>query len=111
MNFIFLILPTLSSLQTLKTPRLVEDDTEPVWSRTTQMIPLKNMKRRVTDIVAGLYDYLEDPRIGPILLLGALISLGTIWLRRSLQVHQTKSNDSNQPSSEVNVGLIYLYTF
>ncbi|KAF7838483.1 DnaJ like subfamily C member 10 [Senna tora] len=82
---------------TLKTPRLVEDDTEPVWTRTAQKIPLKNMKQRVTDFVTGFTNYLEDPRIGPILLLGALISLGTIWLRRSQQAQPTKPD---QPSSE-----------
>ncbi|KAK4264169.1 hypothetical protein QN277_025380 [Acacia crassicarpa] len=85
---------------TLKTPRLVEDDSEPVWSRTAQKIPLKNMKQRVLEILAGLYDYLEDPRVGPILLLGALASLGTIWLRRSQQADLAKSNDSDQPRHE-----------
>ncbi|XP_028763498.1 uncharacterized protein LOC114721801 isoform X1 [Neltuma alba] len=85
---------------TLRTPRLVEDDSEPVWSRTAQKIPLKNMKQRVLEVLAGLYDYLEDPRVGPILLLGALTSLGTIWLRRSQPADLAKSNDSNQPRHE-----------
>ena len=95
---------TLASLQTLRTPKLVLDDTEPILSRTAQKIPLKNMKQKVLDVVGGLYSYLDDPRIGPTLLLGALISLATIWLRRSQRVKTPESDQPNQPGSEVIVG-------
>ena len=90
---------------TLRTPKLVPDDTEPILSRTAQKIPLKNMKQKVLDVVGGLYNYLDDPRIGPTLLLGALISLATIWLRRSQPVKPTESDQPNQPGSQVIVGL------
>ncbi|KAG2399068.1 uncharacterized protein HKW66_Vig0084500 [Vigna angularis] len=72
---------------TLRTPELVPDDTEPIWSVAAQNIPLKNLKQSILGSLSGLSIYREDPRVGPFLLLGALISLGTIWLRRSQQVH------------------------
>ncbi|CAJ1975311.1 unnamed protein product [Sphenostylis stenocarpa] len=93
---------------TLRTPKLVPDDTEPIWSITAQNIPLKNLQQ---SILGGLSVYREDPRLGPFLLLGALISFGTIWLRRSQQVqpsepnqpssnHPSESNQPSQPSSK-----------
>ncbi|KAK7354148.1 hypothetical protein VNO80_19606 [Phaseolus coccineus] len=84
---------------TLRTPKLVPDDTEPIWSITAQNIPLKNLKHSILGSLSGLSIYREDPRVGPFLLLGALISLGTIWLRRS-QVQPSEQNqpNSNQPS-------------
>lgn len=91
----------MSYLQTLKTPKLVPDDTEPIWSRTAQQIPLKNIKQSVLGVISGLSVYLEDPRIGPFLLLGALLSLGTVWLRRNQQAQLSKSKQPSQPSSEV----------
>ncbi|KEH33294.1 putative protein-disulfide reductase [Medicago truncatula] len=84
---------------TLRTPKLVPDDTEPIWSKTAQQIPLKNIKQHILGVIGGLSVYLDDPRIGPFLLLAALISLGTIWLRRSQQVHLSQSKQPTQPSS------------
>ncbi|KAK7304643.1 hypothetical protein VNO77_42528 [Canavalia gladiata] len=81
---------------TLRTPNLVPDDTQPIWSNT----PSINLKQNILGGVSGLSAYLEDPRVGPFLLLAGLISFGTIWLRRSQQVQPSKSNQptSNQPS-------------
>ncbi|CAL0319893.1 unnamed protein product [Lupinus luteus] len=84
---------------TLRTPKFVADDTEPIWSTTAQNIP-KNMKRGISGAVSGLSIYRDDPRIGPALLLGALVSLGSIWLRRNQKVQPPKSNQPSQPSSE-----------
>lgn len=84
-------------MQTLRTPKLVPDDTEPIWSITAQNIPLKNLKQSILGSLSGLSIYREDPRVGPFLLLGALISLGTIWLRRSQQ--QVQPSEQNQPNS------------
>jgi hypothetical protein len=91
----------LFSLQTLRTPKLVPDDTEPIWSKTAQQIPLKSIMQHILGIVGGLSVYLDDPRIGPFLLLAALISLGTVWLRRSQQVNLSESKQATQPSSAV----------
>ncbi|KAK7281776.1 hypothetical protein RIF29_10040 [Crotalaria pallida] len=85
---------------TLRTPQLVPDDTQPIWSRTVQNIPLKNVKQGIFGVASRLSVYREDPRVGPVFLLAALISLGTIWLRRSQQVQMSKSNQPSQPSSE-----------
>lgn len=88
---------------TLKTPKLLPDDSEPIWSRTAQQIPLRSIKQSVLAVIGGLSVYLEDPRIGPFLLLGALLSLGTVWLRRSQQAELSKSkqpSQPNQPSTE-----------
>ncbi|KAL5077891.1 hypothetical protein RYX36_016875 [Vicia faba] len=84
---------------TLRTPKLVPDDTEPIWYKTAQQIPLKNIMQRILGVFGGLSVYLDDPRIGPFLLLAALISLGTIWLRRSQQAQQAQPSQSEQPSS------------
>ncbi|OIV97101.1 hypothetical protein TanjilG_10047 [Lupinus angustifolius] len=84
---------------TLRTPKFSPEDTEPIWSRTAQNIP-KNMKQGILGAVSGLSVYRDDPRIGPALLLGALLSLGTIWLRRNQKVQPPKSNQPSQPSSE-----------
>lgn len=92
-------------MQTLRTPKLVPDDTEPIWSKTAQQIPLKNIMQRILGAVGGLSVYLDDPRIGPFLLLAALISLGTIWLRRS---QQAPPSQSKQPSSMVALFSVWL---
>ncbi|XP_057443153.1 uncharacterized protein LOC130734660 isoform X2 [Lotus japonicus] len=85
---------------TLRTPKLVPDDTEPLWAKTSPMIPLKNLKQSIPGVLSGLSVYLEDPRIGPALLLGALISFGTIWLRRSQRVRPSQPNQPSQPSAK-----------
>ncbi|RYR45058.1 hypothetical protein Ahy_A08g041303 isoform A [Arachis hypogaea] len=84
---------------TLRTPALVPDDKDPGWSRTAQKVPLENLKQRIQGVVRGLLVYQEDPRIGPFLLLGALISMGSIWFRRN-QAQTSESNPQSQPSSE-----------
>ncbi|KAJ7956418.1 putative DNAJ heat shock N-terminal domain-containing protein [Quillaja saponaria] len=83
-----------------KTPALVPEDREPVWSRSVQRIPLENMKQRTRGIMSRIYDSMGDPRIGPSLLLGALISYGTIWLWRSQPAPVTQSNQPNHPTYE-----------
>ncbi|MED6146168.1 hypothetical protein PIB30_032100 [Stylosanthes scabra] len=85
---------------TLRTPALVPDDKDPGWSRTVQKAPLESLRQRIQGVVSGLLVYQEDPRIGPFLLLGALVSMGTIWLRRNQQAQTSESNPQSQPSSE-----------
>ncbi|XP_062030161.1 uncharacterized protein LOC133746019 [Rosa rugosa] len=79
-----------------RTPQLVPDDSEPIWSSSIQRIPsTKTIKQSIIGILRGVYDRMEDPRIGPILLLAALMSFGNIWLRRSQATPL-----SNQPNSK-----------
>ncbi|XP_022736004.1 uncharacterized protein LOC111289319 isoform X4 [Durio zibethinus] len=85
----------------VKTPELVPEDAEPFWSRGQQGILSKSLgaKAKIQGIMIRLYDYLGDPRIGPALLLGSLMSFGTIWLMRS---QQNRAFQSSQPSQTDN---------
>ncbi|GAV84669.1 hypothetical protein CFOL_v3_28111 [Cephalotus follicularis] len=80
-----------------KTPELVPEDAEPIWSRGAQSVISNSIgiKQRMRNIITGICDYLGDPRIGPALLLLALMSFGTIWLKRS---QPTIPSQSSQPS-------------
>ncbi|OMO49845.1 hypothetical protein CCACVL1_30783 [Corchorus capsularis] len=81
----------------VKTPELVPEDAEPFWSRGPQGILSKSTgaKQKIQSIMIRTYDYLGDPRIGPALLLGSLMSFGSIWLMRS---KQNRPVQSSQPS-------------
>ncbi|XVF50089.1 hypothetical protein PTKIN_Ptkin04bG0066500 [Pterospermum kingtungense] len=81
----------------VKTPELVPEDAEPFWSRGQQGILSKSMgaKQKIQSIITRIRDYLGDPRIGPALLLGSLMSYGGIWLIRS---QQNRPVQSSQPS-------------
>lgn len=82
----------------VKTPELVPEDAEPFWSRGQQGIVSKSMgaKQKIQSIIIRTHDYLGDPRIGPALLLGALMSFGGIWLIRSQQNHPVQSSQPSQ---------------
>ncbi|XP_039035457.1 uncharacterized protein LOC120171919 [Hibiscus syriacus] len=83
----------------VKTPELVPEDEEPFWSRAPQGILSKSMgaKQKIQRIIIHRYDYLGDPRIGPALLLGSLMSYGSIWLMKNQQNRMVKST---RPSRE-----------
>lgn len=83
-----------------RTPHLVPEDSEPIWSAGVQSIPSTNtIKQSIRSILRGFYDRIGgDPRIGPILLLAALMSFGAIWLRRSQAT--PVSNQPSQPNSK-----------
>jgi hypothetical protein len=104
--FYLLFMPFgLFSLQRTKTPELVPEDSEPIWFTGAQKILSANtMKQRIRSIIRGIYDRVGDPRNGPFLLLGALLSFGTIWLRRSQPTHSSRSNQPSEPG-EVSGGL------
>ncbi|KAL5544526.1 hypothetical protein UlMin_008310 [Ulmus minor] len=82
-----------------KTPDLVPEDEKPIWSKGAQSFPsTSTIKQRFRNFITKIFDYTEDPRIGPILLLGSLLSFGTIWLRRGQSTVQ--SNPPSQSNSE-----------
>lgn len=93
----------LFPLQRVKTPELVPEDAEPFWSRGQQGIVSKSMgaKQKIQSIIIRTHDYLGDPRIGPALLLGALMSFGGIWLIRSQQNHPVQSSQPSQADDNV----------
>lgn len=92
-------------MQRTRTPDLVTEDSKPIWSRGAQSLPsTSTVKQGVRGFITKIYDQTGDPRIGPMMLLGALLSFGTIWLRRSqptVRANQTESNqsESNQPEA------------
>ncbi|KAK1373362.1 J domain-containing protein [Heracleum sosnowskyi] len=83
-----------------ETPELVPEDVDPIWSTGTEKILSsgKGIMQRIISITTGFYDILCDPRCGPFLLLGALMSFGGVWMRRSqatnLNESQTKKKSS-----------------
>lgn len=90
-------------MQRTKTPELVPEDGDPIWSKGAQSIlsKSKGLKHRIRSIIVGMYDLLGDPRIGPMLLLGSLMSFASIWLKRSQATHQGQSDQPSQPSNMV----------
>lgn len=90
-------------LQRVKTPELVPEDAEPFWSRGPQGLLSKSMgtKQKIQRTIIRIYDYLGDPRIGPALLLGALMSFGSIWLMRTQQNRSVQSSQPSQADNDV----------
>ncbi|CAL5441762.1 unnamed protein product [Camellia sinensis] len=85
-----------------KNPALVPEDADPIWSVGAKTILSRGtgMKQRIGSIMNGIHNRLGDPRIGPILLLGALMSFGSIWLQRSQSTHPSQSNNQTQPTKK-----------
>ncbi|XP_052179705.1 uncharacterized protein LOC127793014 isoform X2 [Diospyros lotus] len=83
-----------------KAPALVPEDADPIWSVGGRSIlsTWTGMKRKISSFIHAIHSSLGDPRIGPILLLVALLSFGNIWLRRSQSTHPSQSNRQTQPS-------------
>ncbi|KAE9467239.1 hypothetical protein C3L33_00860, partial [Rhododendron williamsianum] len=98
------------TLQRTKAPALVPEDADPIWSVGARSILSKGtgMKQRIGNIVKGIHSRLGDPRIGPVLLLGALMSFGNIWLRRSQSTPPSQSNQEAQPS-RTDAGAVICY--
>ncbi|KAF5730165.1 dnaJ subfamily C member 16-like isoform X1 [Tripterygium wilfordii] len=80
-----------------KTPELVPEDSEPNWSSGVQRIKIK---QRILSILSANYDLLGDPRVGPSLLLAALLSFGTIWLTRSQPRHPREPSQPGQSTNQ-----------
>ncbi|CAK7344467.1 unnamed protein product [Dovyalis caffra] len=102
-NFVAIVHLRSAWCKRSKTPDLVPEDSEPIWSRGAQSIFSKGIgiKQRIYNNINRIYDYLGDPRIGPILLLGALISSGTIWLIRSQSTHPSHASQLSKSNTKV----------
>ncbi|XP_077213966.1 DNAJ heat shock N-terminal domain-containing protein isoform X2 [Tasmannia lanceolata] len=101
---------------TTKSAELSPEDADPVWLKGAQgvMSTSKGMKHKIQGIVANIYDRMKDPKLGPIFLLGACMSLGSIWLQKSQTTQPSKTTNrsrgttsttpnSNPPSSITDV--------
>ncbi|GLU12402.1 hypothetical protein SLE2022_290870 [Rubroshorea leprosula] len=86
----------------VKSPELVPEDAEPIWSRGQQGILSRTigMKQKTLGIISQINDYLGDPRIGPALFLGALMSFGGIWLMRNQPKRPLRSSQPSQANKE-----------
>ncbi|XAR50030.1 hypothetical protein NMG60_11004242 [Bertholletia excelsa] len=82
-----------------KAPELVPEREDPIWSMGTKSLLSKEiMKQKAGRIFKKFRNFLGDPRIGPILLLAALMSCGNIWLRRSQSTRPGAPNHQSQPT-------------
>ncbi|KAG2321275.1 hypothetical protein Bca4012_055790 [Brassica carinata] len=80
-----------------KTPELVPEGAEPMRSGVPKSVKATQALLRIWNRIK---DYLADPRMGPTLLLGALLSAGSVWWTRSRSIQQpvqtTQQSSSNQ---------------
>ncbi|XP_073269934.1 uncharacterized protein [Primulina huaijiensis] len=85
-----------------RTPELSAEEVDNAWSKGSQKFVSsgKSMKQWSNSFISLIYDYLGDPRIGPSLLLGALMSFGLIWLKRSQPAQPSHPHESNQMKDE-----------
>ncbi|ESQ34929.1 hypothetical protein EUTSA_v10006967mg [Eutrema salsugineum] len=84
-----------------KTPELVPESAEPMRSGVPRSV---KATQKVLSIWNRIKDYLTDPRVGPTLLLGALLSAGNVWWTRSRSTQppvQTNQPSSNQSDNNV----------
>ncbi|KAI3894161.1 hypothetical protein MKX03_003718 [Papaver bracteatum] len=86
-----------------KTPDLTPEESDAIWSRGSQtfLSTGQGLKQRVQGIITNIHDHTGDPRLGPILLLAAVLSFGSIYLRRSQSSQANQSNGTSQ-STEPN---------
>ncbi|VVA91800.1 unnamed protein product [Arabis nemorensis] len=84
-----------------KTPELVPESAEPMRTGVPKSV---KATQKMLSIWKRIKDYLADPRMGPTLLLGALLSAGNVWWMRSRTTKQpvpTNQPSSNQPDNNV----------
>lgn len=91
--------------QRVKAPELIYEDPEPMRFGSAGSSFITNVLKWIGHIKVGIYDRLDDPRIGPVLFLASLLSFGTTWLRRSQPTPPSRParqpdlpNESTQPS-------------
>ncbi|MCD7466039.1 hypothetical protein HAX54_002363 [Datura stramonium] len=85
-----------------RTPELVPEDADFSWSSWSEgtVGPSRGLNHRVKSFLNKVHDYSGDPRVGPFLLLAALISFGSVWFKRSQVSQSSKPDHSSQKSNE-----------
>ncbi|KMT10782.1 hypothetical protein BVRB_5g114380 [Beta vulgaris subsp. vulgaris] len=80
------------------TPELVSENPDPLWFVSSEKIlsTRDGIKLKLQRVLSGCHDLSGDPRIGPMLLLGAVLTFGGIWLRRSQPTPSTDSSQSKE---------------
>lgn len=91
-------------MQRTSTPELVPEDADPIWSKGREQIvsSSRGMKQKIETIPQKINDLTGDPRLGPMMLLGALMSFGFIYLRRNQSIKPNEAANSSQSNPEVN---------
>ncbi|WMV21783.1 hypothetical protein MTR67_015168 [Solanum verrucosum] len=85
-----------------RTPELVPEDADSSWSSWSEgtVSPSRGLIHRVKSFLNKVHDYSGDPRVGPFLLLAALISFGSVWFKRSQVAQSSGPDHSSQKSNE-----------
>lgn len=105
-TFFYIISPLIFHfyfhLQRAKTPELVPEGAEPMRLGVPKSVKATQALLRIWNRIK---DYLADPRMGPTLLLGALLSAGSVWWTRSRSIQQpvqtTQQSSTNQSDNNV----------
>ncbi|XP_059303624.1 uncharacterized protein LOC132055693 [Lycium ferocissimum] len=81
-----------------RTPELVPEDADSSWSSWSEgtVSPSRGLNHRIKSFLNKVHDYSGDPRVGPFLLLAALISFGSVWFKRSQVVQSSEPDHSSQ---------------
>uniref|UniRef100_A0A3Q7FU21 Uncharacterized protein n=1 Tax=Solanum lycopersicum TaxID=4081 RepID=A0A3Q7FU21_SOLLC len=85
-----------------RTPELVPEDADSSWSSWSQgtVSPSRGLIYWVKSFLNKVHDFSGDPRVGPFLLLAALISFGSVWFKRSQVAQSSGLDHSSQKSNE-----------
>ncbi|TMW97339.1 hypothetical protein EJD97_005705 [Solanum chilense] len=85
-----------------RTPELVPEDADSSWSSWSQgtVSPSRGLIHWVKSFLNKIHDFSGDPRVGPFLLLAALISFGSVWFKRSQVAQSSGLDHSSQKSNE-----------
>ncbi|KAJ8553677.1 hypothetical protein K7X08_024355 [Anisodus acutangulus] len=85
-----------------RTPELVPEDADSSWSSWSEgtVSPSRGLNYRIKSFLNKVHDYSGDPRVGPFLLLAALISFGSVWFKRSQVAQSSEPDHSSQKSNE-----------
>lgn len=87
-----------------KTPELVPETPDLLWFGSEKFLSTsERLKHKMHSIMSWFRDLPSDPKIGPILLLGALMSFGGIWLRRSQPKPSANSDQQQEPHNKRNI--------
>ncbi|KAL0286836.1 UNVERIFIED_CONTAM: hypothetical protein Sradi_7138500 [Sesamum radiatum] len=84
-----------------RAPELVPEDGDQIWSKNSNSLISsgRNMREWISGFISSIPDHLSDPKIGPSLMLVALMSSGLIYLNRT---RSTKPGNKNEPNQEKN---------
>ncbi|KAJ8772994.1 hypothetical protein K2173_028171 [Erythroxylum novogranatense] len=87
---------------TTRTPDLVPEDSDPIWSKGSQGIFSKSngIKHKIHNMSNGIHDCVGDPRVGALLLVGVLVSSATIWLKRNQPSRPSPPSQPNQSTTD-----------